>query len=107
MTGDWWQLHAYQLLATTSDDAAHSLEEFCAQHSLDMSGMNSVDVERLVTNLWKVEKGLNLNEEEESWAVQQAFKHREQLAFSKRELGLCSATTFEMNLKNPEQNPIG
>ncbi len=72
-----------------------------------MSHLHPAEAEKLVNNLEKVEKGLNLSKEEESWAIREAFKHPDHLAFSKKELGLCSATTFEMKLKDPEQKPIG
>ena len=57
-------------------------------------------------NLQKVDKGHGLTAEEERWAVKQAFRNRDTLAFSKKELGLCNQVVFDMKLSNPEQKPI-
>ena len=55
----------------------------------------------MVERLEMVDQGLGLNAEEASWALRQAFKHRKHLAFSKRELGLCTRVVYDIALEDP------
>ena len=66
-----------------------------------MSHLDEEEVASIVANLKKVDPGLGLDPDEKRWAVQQAFKHKAHLAFSKKELGLCTKIVFDMKLKDP------
>ena len=74
---------------------------------MNVDGWSTEEIIQVAADMQKVDKGLKLTDEEASWAVQQAFKHRDQLAFSKKELGLCTTTEFNMKLRDPDQKPIG
>ena len=56
--------------------------------------------------LTRIALGEECDEEEKHWQYRMAFEVRDRLAFSKKELGLCTATKLEIEWKNPDQPPI-
>ena len=76
--------------------------QFCQLHAINWeSEVPREQLPPIVARLKIVDQGLGLSKEEESWALRQAFKNRATLAFSKKELGMCSRVTFDIELKDP------
>jgi hypothetical protein len=73
--------------------------EFCQQHQIDPTGV--ADLVTTTNRIKLIDQGSGLSEEEQSWQFRIAFKLRESLAFSKKELGVCNIGEYEVTLRDP------
>ena len=90
---------------------AKQLEEanawFAEQHLTDaITSWEPSEVVRQHMRLQRIAIGEECSEEEICWQYQLAFELRDHLAFSKTELGLCTATRLELEWKDAKQQPI-
>ena len=88
-------------MGMTAETQAAEAVDFCKEHGIPFQECSAEELPEIVSRLKRIDPGLGLSAEEFSWAMRQAFKNRYTLAFSKKELGLCSKVTFDIELKDP------
>ena len=71
-----------------------------------MAGWTEVELIREHQRLTRIALGEDCTLAETHWQYRMAFDVRDRLAFSKKELGLCTAAELEITWINPDQPPI-